>query len=221
MANGNGLFQNKFALILSGVLLTQAILFYATSRDENVPTLRPLHDFPHELSGWTMAQEGYVDDETQAVLKADDTLTRTYASPKFGLRPNLFVAFFKTQRTGKTPHSPKNCLPGSGWERRESDYLDVNIPGVAKPIQVNRYIVSKGDQTSLVLYWYQSQNRIIANEYLAKIYTVEDSIRYNRTDMAIVRVVIPVLENDVQAAHREAIEFVQSFFVPLRNYLPS
>ena len=151
---------------------------------------------------------------------ADDTLTRTYGNPKFQMAPSLFVAFFKTQRTGKAPHSPKNCLPGSGWEREREDYLDVTIPGMAEPIQVNRYIVSKGEQKSLVLYWYQTQNRVVANEYKAKILTVRDAIRYNRTDVAIVRVIVPVLGNEA-AAQQEAVEFVQSFFVPLRTYLPS
>jgi len=221
MPNDKGPMQNKYARILTVVLVIQAALFYATSRGENVPSMQPLRDFPHALSGWLMVQEGYVDDETQAVLKADDTLTRTYGSPKFPLASNLFVAFFKTQRTGKTPHSPKNCLPGSGWEREREDYLDVTIPGMAEPIQVNRYIVSKGDQKSLVLYWYQTQKRVVANEYKAKIMTVEDAIRYNRTDMAIVRVVVPVRGSNDAEAQQEAVEFVQSFFIPLRKYLPS
>jgi EpsI family protein len=213
--------QNKYARILTVVLVIQAALFYATSRGENVPGMQPLHDFQHELSGWTMVQEGYVDDETQAVLKADDTLTRTYGSPKYPLTSNLFVAFFKTQRTGKTPHSPKNCLPGSGWEREREDYLDVTIPGMAEPIQVNRYIVSKGDQKSLVLYWYQTQKRVIANEYKAKIMTIEDAIRFNRTDTALVRVVVPVRGSNDAEAQQEAVAFVQAFFIPLRKYLPS
>ena len=96
MPNDKGLMQNKYARILTLALVIQAGLFYATSRAENVPSMRPLHDFPRELSGWTMAQEGYVDDETQAILQADDTLTRTYHSPKFQLVSSLFVAFFKT-----------------------------------------------------------------------------------------------------------------------------
>jgi EpsI family protein len=199
----------------------QAALFYASSRAENIPSMRPLRDFPHEFSGWIVAQEGYVDDDTQAVLKADDTLTRSYGSAKFPLPSSLFVAYFKTQRTGKAPHSPKNCLPGSGWEREREDYLKVAIPGMAEPIQVNRYIVSKGDQKSLVLYWYQTQNRVIANEYKAKLLTVEDAIRYNRTDTALVRVVVPVMGSNDAAAQQEAVEFVQAFFVPLRKYLPS
>src|ERR1700693_3304151 len=221
MPNDKGLMQNKYARILTLALVIQAGLFYATSRAENVPSMRPLHDFPRELSGWSMAQEGYVDDETQAILQADDTLTRTYHSPKFQLVSNLFVAFFKTQRTGKAPHSPKNCLPGTGWEREREDYLDVTIPGMTEPIQVNRFIVSKGEEKSLVLYWYQTENRVVANEYRAKLMTVEDAIRYNRTDTALVRVVVPVIAGDDAAAQQEAVEFVQSFFVPLRKYLPS
>jgi EpsI family protein len=221
MPNDNGLFQNKYVRILTAVLILQAAVFYGTSRAENTPGMQPLRDFPRQLPGWTMAQEGYVDDETQAVLKADDTLTRLYANPKFLVRPNLFVAFFKTQRTGAIPHSPKNCLPGSGWERLKDDYLDVSIPGMAEPIQVNRYIVAKGEARSLVLYWYQSPNRIIASEYRAKMFTVADAIRYNRTDTALVRVVVPVIGNDDNAAQQEAVEFVQSFFGPLRKYLPS
>ena len=131
------------------------------------------------------------------------------------------MAFFKTQRTGKTPHSPKNCLPGSGWEKSTDDYLDVTIPGVAEPIHVNRYIVSKGDSKSLVLYWYQTPKRVVASEYRAKLLTVEDAIRYNRTDTALVRVIVPVVGNNEAMAQQEAVEFVQSFFVPLRQYLPS
>jgi EpsI family protein len=221
MTNDKGPTQNRYARILTVVLVIQAGLFYATSRGENVPSMQPLHDFQHQLSGWTMVQEGYVDDETQAVLKADDTLTRTYGTPKYPLTTNLFVAFFKTQRTGKTPHSPKNCLPGSGWEREREDYLDVTIPGMAEPIQVNRYIVSKGEQKSLVLYWYQTQKRVIANEYKAKLLTVEDAIRYNRTDTALVRVVVPVRGSNDAEAQQEAVEFVQAFFIPLRKYFPS
>jgi EpsI family protein len=221
MPNDRGPLQNRYARILTAVFILQAALFYGTSRGENAPSMRPLRDFPREFPGWTMAQEGYVDEETQAVLKADDTLTRTYASPKFQLRPNLFVAFFKTQRTGAAPHSPKNCLPGAGWDRLQEDYLDVSIPGMAEPIQVNRYIVAKGEARSLVLYWYQSPNRVVASEYRAKMFTVADAIRYNRTDTALVRVVIPVIGSDDNAAQQEAVDFVQSFFAPLRKYLPS
>jgi len=220
MANGNP-FNSPYVRILSLALMVQAGLFYASSRAENVPPMRPLRDFPQALSGWFMTHEGYVDDETQSVLRADDTLTREYGSPKYRTRANLFIAYFQTQRTGKAPHSPKNCLPGSGWEASTQDFLNIPIAEMAKPIQVNRYVVSKGEQKSVVLYWYQTQRRVIASEYKAKILTVEDAIRYNRTDTALVRVIVPVLGGNDQMAQLEAIEFVQSLFAPLRVYLPA
>ncbi len=212
--------QNKYARILTVVLLAQAALFYATSRGENVPAVRPLRDFPRQLGGWTMVKEGYVDEETQAVLKADDTLIRVYARSTVEAPPSLFVAFFKTQRTGKTPHSPKNCLPGSGWEPSREDYVSIAVPGVEQPIEVNRYMVSKGEERSAVLYWYQHPNRVVASEYRSKFFTVADAIRYNRTDMALVRVVVPVRGADEAAAQKTAVEFVQSIFTTLHQYLP-
>ncbi len=212
--------QNKYARILTVVLLAQAALFYATSRGENVPAVRPLRDFPRQVGGWTMVKEGYVDEETQAVLKADDTLIRVYARSAVETPPSLFVAFFKTQRTGKTPHSPKNCLPGSGWEPSREDYVSIAVPGVEQPIEVNRYMVSKGEERSAVLYWYQHPNRVVASEYRSKFFTVADAIRYNRTDMALVRVVVPVRGADEAAAQKTAVEFVQSIFTTLHQYLP-
>src|SRR6476646_12145346 len=133
---------NKYARIVSAVLVVQAVLFYTTSRGEKTPDERPLRDFPKLVSGWQMVQEGYVDDETQAVLKADDTLTRTYARSMSEPPPLLFVAFFKTQRTGKTPHSPKNCLPGAGWVQEQSGMVDVAIPGEPVAVRLNQYVVS-------------------------------------------------------------------------------
>src|SRR5207244_8960432 len=142
-----------------------------SSRGENVPDVRPLADFSRQLGDWFLTKEGHVDEETQAVLQADDTLTRVYSSLKDPLaQASLFVAFFKTQRTGKAPHSPKNCLPGSGWERLRDDVVSITIPNLPEPIQVNRYVVSKGEERSLVLYWYQSPNRVVASEYKAKFW---------------------------------------------------
>jgi EpsI family protein len=211
----------KYLQILSAALLLQAGLFYATSRAENVPTMRPLRDFPIALGPWVMTKEGYIDEETQKVLQADDTLTRIYARAGTMAQSSLFVAYFRTQRTGKAPHSPKNCLPGSGWEPSREDYLTVEAPGMPQPIEVNRYIVAKGENQSIVLYWYQSQHRVIASEYEAKFWTVTDAIRYNRTDTALVRVVVPIVAGNEDAAQDLAVEFVRTFFQPLKNHLPA
>jgi EpsI family protein len=86
---------------------------------------------------------------------------------------------------------------------------------------VNRYIVSRGEDRSVVLYWYQTPKRVIASEYAAKVYLVADSIRYRRTDTALVRIVVPVINKDDAYALKTAIDFAQTIFPPLKGYLPS
>jgi EpsI family protein len=205
----------------TALLVAQAIGLYAVSRREEVPLARPLANFPMELNRWTMAQEGVVEKEVMEVLKADDVLSRTYYNPEEGRAANLFVAYFRSQRTGQMPHSPKNCLPGSGWVPSESGIVAVDVPGLGHPIQVNRYIVAKGEDKSVVLYWYQSRDRVIASEYRARLYMIADAIRLNRTDTALVRVVVPVAGDRADAATKTAEEFVRAFFMPLKQYLPS
>lgn len=213
--------QSRSARILTIVLILQATLFYGFSRREKIPLHNQLARFSFEDGGWRVVQDLQIDRESLDVLKADDILSRVYQNKDTGAAATLFVAFFETQRTGKAPHSPKNCLPGSGWAPSQSGTIDISIPGQAKPISVNRYIVSRGQNQSVVLYWYQARDRVIASEYSAKIFTVTDSIRYNRSDTSLVRVVVGVDNGRTEAATQTAISFVQSFFTPLRNFLPA
>ena len=208
------------AVVASVALLLQAAVLYGVARSETAPPLRPLKDSPAQYGDWRMTSEGVIEQEVLDVLRADDTVTRIYTQGRTGRPASLFVAYFKTQRTGQTPHSPKNCLPGAGWTPSASDFLDLAIQGAADPVHVNRYVVSRGEEASVVLYWYQTPYRVIASEYAAKFYLVLDSIRYRRSDTALVRVVSPVLADGEEPATRAAVDFVQSFFAPLRQYLP-
>jgi EpsI family protein len=213
--------STRSSRILTIVLLAQACLFYGFSRRENVPPHKPLEQFTFEADNWNLVQTVDIDKEELDVLKADDLLSRIYQNTQTGQGATLFVAYFETQRTGKAPHSPKNCLPGSGWVPSQAGTIDIAIQGEEKPIRVNKYVVSRGQNQSVVFYWYQSHNRVIASEYTAKIYTVTDSIRYNRSDTALVRVVVNVNDGDTQRATNTAVSFVKSFFEPLKQYLPA
>ena len=216
-----GFFGSKSVRILSIVLLAQAGAFYGFSRSEKIPVRKPLAVFSLDGTAWKNLQDVQIDQETLDVLKADDILSRVYQNKENGRLATLFVAYFDTQRTGKAPHSPKNCLPGSGWVQDQAGTVDIAIPGQADPVHVNRYIVSRGDNKSVVFYWYQSHNRTIASEYSAKFYTMADSIRYNRSDTALVRVVVAVDANDTQRAIDTGTDFIQTFFIPLKHQLPA
>lgn len=207
------------ARVLTIALLVQVVVLYGLTRPEILPNAPPLSSFPTSLGNWTLLQEGYVDEETKTVLQADDLLSRTFQRPGTPVPTNLFIAAFRSQRNGKSPHSPKNCLPGAGWVQSVSGEIDINIDGFG-PIRANRYIVSKGPQRSVVIYWYHSRDRVIASEYAAKVYVVMDSMRFNRTDTALVRVVTPVLNNNDEAAIKTATEFIQTSFPAIRAALP-
>ena len=207
-------------MILSVFLIVQGSLFYGFSRSETLPSYRPLDGFPKQLGEWRMIEQGVMEQDVKDVLRADDYVTREYAvSPE--KVANLFVAFFKSQRAGQTPHSPKNCLPGSGWVWTIADTIPVTVPGRAAPMEINRYLVSKGESRSMVLYWYQSRDRVVASEYKAAAFVAWDAIRYNRTDTALVRVVVPVIDGHDDVATQTGVEFIQSFFATLRRFFPA
>jgi EpsI family protein len=213
--------KRRNARLATLFLIAQAAGLYAIARQERIPLARPLSEFPQRIQNWMVVNEGVVEPEVMAVLRADDVMTRTYYDAAGQRGANLFVAYFKSQRTGQMPHSPKNCLPGSGWMPAESGVVSVKVPGLSAPIKVNRYVVTKGENESLVLYWYQTRNRVVASEFRARFEMILDALRYNRTDTALVRVVVPVRGNRVAEATKTGEDFVAAFFMTLRGYLPS
>jgi EpsI family protein len=212
----NSVLRSRYLHIVTLVLVVQAVLFYSASHGENTPTPLPLKGLPMTFGSWKLAQEGVVDDETQAVLRADDLLTRDYVGPEG--RANLFMAYFRTQRAGQSPHSPKNCLPGAGFQPVENGTIDVPVGD--KSIHINQFVVANGEDESVVLYWYQSQGRVIADEFAAKFYLIEDSIRRHRSDTSLVRVVVPVRNETTQKAKQTAIDFVQAVYPVVNSWLP-
>jgi EpsI family protein len=209
-------------LILTGVFAVQTLAYQSFTKVEKVPAVRPLVEMQEKVGSWAKVQEGIMDPEVAAILKADDTLNRTFASPNSPFTANLFIASFRSQRHGAAPHSPKNCLPGSGWTPLVNDRIHVKLNERPEPIEINRYIIQRGDSRSLVLYWYQSRDRVVASEYEAKLYTMVDAMKDNRTDTALVRVVIGLnRQEDQKAAEAAAEDFIRAFYTPLRHMLPS
>lgn len=210
------------ARLLTAFLVIQAVAFYAFGRTESVRIVSSLATFPQELGDWKMVQEGVVEKEVMDVLRADDVVTRWYGSARHTAVASLFIAYFATQRSGKAPHSPKNCLPGAGWVPILNDHILVDVAGRQGPLEANRYIVARGNDRSMVIYWYHTRFRTIASEYQAKFYTAVDSIRHNRSDTAVVKVTIPVRGNQTEEQATEmAKEFIRAFYPKLDPFFPS
>ena len=209
--------MRRAALWLSLLLMAQAAAYHLLPKTERSFAARPLREFPVLVADWAMVGQYEIEPEIQRVLRADDTLNRTYLRPGSRVPVNLFVAFFRSQASGAAPHSPKNCLPGSGYAPLESGVARLRA-GAAGEVEVNRYIVARGDSRSLVLYWYQTPARIVASEFAAKFWLVADSIRYRRSDTSLVRIVAPLTEG--ADAEAEARKFAAAVLPELSRFLP-
>ena len=211
--------------ILAGCLLVGAAYLAGASKTENVPVRQPLAAFPLTIEGWHGKNQPPMPENILSVLGVDEYLDRGYSNSSRQYA-GLYVGYYQSQRQGDTIHSPLNCLPGAGWEPLAKGYLAipvVNAHGTTETILVNRYVIQKGLDRQVVLYWYQSHGRVVANEYRSKIYMVLDAVRLNRTDAAMVRVISPRLGDDHAAelaADAVGIGFVKSIFPMLENYLP-
>jgi EpsI family protein len=202
------------------LLVGQAVAYYSIPKTETHFETRPLAEFPKVLGEWRTMAEYPMESEVQAVLKADDTLNRAYSMPGQGAPVNLFVAFFRSQAAGAAPHSPKNCLPGAGYAPVSSGTVSIEVPATQETIEVNRYLVARGEEKTLVLYWYQTPKRIVASEYAAKFWLAADSIRYRRSDTSLVRVIVPVGQVSAEEAERISKDFVRALLPELNRHLP-
>jgi EpsI family protein len=170
------------------VLLAGTILLSGLTARRIPESLRvPLDEITRQISGWTAVQDLKVEDSTLGVLKATAYLSRTYRKGPSEL--NLFIAFYAQQRAGETMHSPKHCLPGAGWEIWRQDSAQIPMDG--KRVQINQYSIENTGQRMLMFYWYQSKDRIIANEYLGKLLLARDTLMTGHTAGSIVRIILP------------------------------
>ena len=214
-------------IIAAAVLFLGGAYLQRVARVEIVPPRELLASCPLMIDAWQGRQAAAFDARTLQVLGVDEYLNRVYRAAD-GTPVGLYIGYYGSQRQGDTIHSPLNCLPGAGWAPVHHDQIGIPVSARVSPasstsvrwIRVNRYIVEKGLDRQLVIYWYQSHGRVVASEYWGKIYMVIDAIRMNRTDGGLVRVITPIVTTE-DDAERAAVAFVQVLYPHLDRYLPA
>ena len=206
----NGVFL-AICLILAVQASTSRML---TIDERNIP-IPGLHDVPLVIGTWKAAREDSLDKNTALYLRPDEYILRDYVDEAKGKSINLFVAYFKSLQNSYGPHSPRICLPGSGWLIRSSKIAPVQMPERKQPIPVNEYLLDKSGERLLVLYWYQNNRNIWAEEFEAKIRLLPDLIRYRRADVSLVRLVSPLRNGDPEKEMATSVEFAQLVFPKL------
>ncbi|HXJ89382.1 MAG TPA: EpsI family protein [Candidatus Binatia bacterium] len=204
------------AILLAGT----AIFLQSRSRGEVFPPRQPLQSFPEQLGDWHGTDQP-IDEEALQVLGPGEFLLREYEDQQAEEPPvNLYIAYFKSQRAGDTIHSPKNCLPGAGWAPVRSNRILVSMTNHAS-FPANRYVVARGELRRLVLYWYWAHDRGVASEYWAKYYLVTDSIRMNRSDGSLVRLMTDMAPGESEkTAMQRMLPFAERILPLLNDYIP-
>jgi EpsI family protein len=204
-------------LLATNFLLTVALLGGTllvcqwTSRSRPGELAQPLTTIAQEINGWTLHGSPELEPSVLRRLVPTSYLSRAY--DKGNERLGLFIAYYAQQRAGESMHSPKHCLPGSGWEIWKHEPATLALGG--RKVDINKYYIQKAGERMLVFYWYQSRDRVIANEYLGKILLIRDTMRDGNTAGAIVRISVadrPELAADALGFSARVLEQLQSCF---------
>ncbi len=198
------------------VLLAATVAMAKLPHGKVTELSQPLQNLPLEIQEWHGFDQPLTD-RIAAVAGVDSYVSRFYFRPG-GDSVGLYVGFYKSQQTGETVHSPKNCLPGTGWQPVKAAEIMLRT-GDGHTSPVNLYVVENEREKLLVLYWYQSHGRIISSEYAAKVYMVIDAIRLGRTDSTLVRVTTK-LGHDENKARQLAVSFAEQVIPDLDQLIP-
>jgi EpsI family protein len=211
--------SNTRVAIIS-VVLTAAIIFLSfLDKGMSVPIKRPLEAFPREIGKWSFVNTTSLPQKVEEKLGVDDYLEYDYISPA-GQVLNLYVSYF-TSMEGKGFHSPRNCMPGAGWDVASLKPLAIKIRhSHSMPVEINNMILQKGADRQVVLYWYWCRGRIIRSEYMEKIYQVLDSIFKRRTDGSFIRIMASASKGNVEETTPYLKEFAEQIIPVLNDFLP-
>ena len=153
-----------------------------------VPLAAPLSTILSNLDGYQVVEQ-QVSAEERKVAGMSNYVARIYSRDS-AVAFTTYVGYYDRQTQGRTIHSPRNCLPGAGWEVLTAGTKVVNVNGANYVL--NHNALKNGRATALVYYWYQGRGRLVANEYLVKWNLLRDAAVAGHTEEALVRIVVPV-----------------------------
>lgn len=181
--------------------------------------VKPLHEtLPDTVLGLGSVDQTISAEERQ-VSGVSQYVLRIFGKTSDSLRLSVYVGYYEAQSQGKTIHSPKNCLPGAGWEPLAQESVTLDAGGYRFP--ANRYVLENKGRQAVVYYWYQGRGRVSANEYLVKWEQVRDRALTGRSDEALVRVMVPVTTGLTLAkADSVAVEVSTTIVRPIFSSLP-
>lgn len=199
----------------ASVLAVGCLMALQVHKQERAPLAQPLTAIPSALGDYS-SKNVEISPEEQRAAGMDSYVMRLYrrdSSDYF----TLYVGYYEAQTRGRSIHSPKNCLPGAGWEPVSAGTTAVRVAD--RVFEVNRYVIANGQAQALVYYWYQGRGRISANEYRVKWELLRDKALFGRSEEALVRIVVPVI-GPLESAEEVAGSAARNLILPIFSALP-
>jgi EpsI family protein len=181
--------NDTYRWVPAGIMSLGCLLLLSVQRQYTAELRGPLDGIQTHFDGFTSA-DGKIDPEEQRVAGMSHYLYRIFERPATSDAFSVYVGYYEQQTQGRTIHSPKNCLPGAGWDALSSERRTIQT--ASGPLTVNRYLLANKSARALVYYWYQGRGRTEASEYKVKWNLLRDAALRGRTEEALVRIVVPV-----------------------------
>ena len=113
-------------------------------------------------------------------------------------------------------------MPGSGWDIIDNRTIRLDLPGLPEPEGTGkRMIIAKGAARQLVVYWYQSEGRVVSEDWKKILYVGWDRALRGRTDGSLVRFTVPIDRSGDEARAEAALRDLAALVVPqLPRFVP-
>ncbi len=198
------------------IIIGVAALYVHTRSEASVPVNKPLDLFPRQSLGWSMVGEARFDERVLAVLLPTDYLSRSYRNEN-GDVVGLYVGYHDGGPDSGPIHSPRQCLPGSGWTPVHSSSHEMPVSGTTVSYVTSLY--QKDSSKQLFLYWFQVGGEYLTNEYALKFSMAKNSFLKNQRESSFIRISVPVNDSE-DDARKIGESFIQAFAPAISDSLP-
>lgn len=204
--------RKSFLIMLSLLVVTLAFC-QAIRQFRPAPTATvDFSTFPMQLDDW-IGRRDEVPDYVIDLLQPEQIFSATYTNSD-GIRVQLFFDYFTSEGSSAGPHSPRNCLPGAGWQITSVEDNEIILSDRIVP--AGRFELRMEKTGKVMDFWYITQHGETANDYVFKFYSMLSSLTFRSGDVGFVRLLADRTPEGLAALE----EFEQLFVSHVYRHLP-
>jgi len=211
--------QTKYFVVI-GMLFITALLSWRFVRSQPKSYEIRLEEFPLTIGSW-QGKDIKLDrlNLIYAVLETKTILSRLYVNPK---AENEVIDFFViySERTKRGFHPPEVSFVASGKTIVKSgiEYIPLSSGENAPKLETNMFLGKTPRGRVLFLYWFSVGDRLMANYYKSSLYLLWDTIKGKNSPTTMVRLAMPLVDDDFEKTMAVATGFIQQIVPILPEY---